>query len=94
MIYWTSFVPDLGISENSAVGKDIFPQFLAYINLCTEEVNVRLCEAVDCNDLLLGVPLTAPAAFAPHRGLHVYFLINLILRARDCIGNTEHANEM
>ena len=52
MICWTSFVPDLRISENSVVGisKDIFPLFLAHINLCTEEVNVCLCEAVDYTD--------------------------------------------
>ena len=52
MICWTSFVPDLRISENSVVGK---PLFLAHINLCTEEVNVCLCEAVDYSDSLLGI---------------------------------------
>ena len=47
ILYWTSFVSDLRISENSVVGKkDIFQLFLTHINLCTEEVNVCLCEAV------------------------------------------------
>ena len=62
MIYWTSFVPDLRISENSVVGivsKDIFPLFLAHINLCTKEVNVCLCKAVDYTGSLLGVILTS-----------------------------------
>ena len=37
---------------------------------------------------------TAPVAFAPHRVLHVVFLISLVLEqmSKDCIGNTEHPN--
>ena len=62
MIYWISFVvPDLSLEDFrkfcSLYSKDIFPLFLAHINLCTEEVNVCLCEAVDYTNSLLGVGL-------------------------------------